>query len=198
MQMAKWNGTKRQGKTDKSESRIQYKGPQSISYKQIFAGIPTTIISLLLYVYFRWVKFEEEVEEGGNRWSKPHVATLSLHSLFELRSMLLNGTICLDMSANNLDDITELLLDNMINSNMLTYDKKAHVKEAILKRHRHQYEGADKVHGENETKGEKSSGFLGSTASNLSKLPVVKSLAEIVSTSKGNAFGYTKHGRCFS
>ena len=194
MQMAKWNGTKRQGKTDKSESRIQYKGPQSISYKQIFAGIPTTIISLLLYVYFRWVKFEEEVEEGGNRWSKPHVATLSLHSLFELRSMLLNGTICLDMSANNLDDITELLLDNMINSNMLTYDKKAHVKEAILKRHRHQYEGADKVHGENETKGEKSSGFLGSTASNLSKLPVVKSLAEIVSTSKGNTFGYTKRG----
>jgi sodium bicarbonate transporter 10 len=41
----------------------------------------------------RWVKFEEDVEEGGNRWSKPYVATLSLHSLFELRSMLLNGTI---------------------------------------------------------------------------------------------------------
>lgn len=33
----------------------------------------------------RWIKFEEDVEEGGNRWSKPHVATLSLHSLFELR-----------------------------------------------------------------------------------------------------------------
>ena len=102
--------------------------------------------------------------------------------------MLLNGTICLDMSANNLDDIAELFLDNMINSNLLTYDKKAVVKEAILKRHRHQYEGNEKhekAHGENET-GEKSSGFfLGSTASNLSKLPVVKSLAEIVS-SKGN------------
>ena len=51
---------------------------------------------------FRWIKFEEDVEEGGNRWSKPHVATLSLHSLFELRSMLLNGTICLDMAANTL------------------------------------------------------------------------------------------------
>ena len=36
----------------------------------------------------RWVKFEEDVEEGGNRWSKPHVATLNLHSLFELRSMI--------------------------------------------------------------------------------------------------------------
>lgn len=33
----------------------------------------------------RWVKFEEDVEIDGNRWSKPHVATLSLHALFQLR-----------------------------------------------------------------------------------------------------------------
>ena len=130
------------------------------------------------------MKFEEEVEEGGNRWSKPHVATLSLHSLFELRSILLNGTICLDMSANNLDDITELVLDNMINSNFLTYDKKEIVKEAILKRHRHQYEGGHSHGhghghgGHDDAKGEKGSGFFNS----------VKSLAEIgriYSTSKG-------------
>ncbi|PVD39087.1 hypothetical protein C0Q70_01715 [Pomacea canaliculata] len=25
----------------------------------------------------RWVKYEEDVEEGGERWSKPHVASLS-------------------------------------------------------------------------------------------------------------------------
>jgi len=83
----------------------------------------------------RWIKFEEDVEEGGNRWSKPHVATLSLHSLFELRSMILNGTICLDMAATTLDDICELALDNMINANVLTFDKKAFVKDAILKKH---------------------------------------------------------------
>ena len=94
----------------------------------------------LIKNYYRWIKFEEDVEEGGNRWSKPHVATLSLHSLFELRSMLLNGTICLDMAASNLDDICELTLDNMINANVLPYDKKPFVKDAILKKHRHQYE----------------------------------------------------------
>ena len=38
------------------------------------------------------MKFEEDVEEGGNRWSKPHVATLSLHSLFQLRALLTNGS----------------------------------------------------------------------------------------------------------
>lgn len=47
----------------------------------------------------RWVKFEEVVEEGGDRWSKPHVATLSLHSLFELRKGMLSGTVMLDMEA---------------------------------------------------------------------------------------------------
>ncbi|TRY61887.1 hypothetical protein TCAL_09266 [Tigriopus californicus] len=113
----------------------------------------------------RWVKFEEDVEEGGNRWSKPHVATLSLHSLFELRHMLLNGTVCLDMSAGNLDDIAELTLDNMVNANLLPYDKKVFVKDAILKKHRHLYEKQSK-HGE-------------SSSSNISKLPLIRSLADI-------------------
>lgn len=53
----------------------------------------------------RWLKFEEDVEEGGNKWSKPHVATLSLHSLFELRSNLMRGTVMLDVEANNLAHI---------------------------------------------------------------------------------------------
>ena len=48
------------------------------------------------------MKFEEDVEEGGERWSKPHVATLSLHSLFELRKGILSGTVMLDMEASDL------------------------------------------------------------------------------------------------
>ena len=53
----------------------------------------------------RWLKFEEDVEEGGDRWSKPHVATLSLYSLFELRSCVLNGTVLLDLNASLLTQI---------------------------------------------------------------------------------------------
>lgn len=51
------------------------------------------------------MKFEEDVEDGGERWSKPYVATLSLHSLFELRSCILNGTVMLDMRANTIEEI---------------------------------------------------------------------------------------------
>lgn len=54
---------------------------------------------------YRWLKFEEDVEDGGERWSKPYVATLSLHSLFELRSCIMNGTVMLDMRANSLEEI---------------------------------------------------------------------------------------------
>jgi hypothetical protein len=56
----------------------------------------------------RWVKFEEDVELGG-RWSKPHVATLSLHSIFELRSCLHNGGVLLDIPAEDLDQIAGML-----------------------------------------------------------------------------------------
>lgn len=77
----------------------------------------------------RWIKFEEDVEEGGNRWSKPHVATLSLHSLFELRSLILNGTVMLDMEAISLEQIADLVLDNMINKGVLQLELREKVRE---------------------------------------------------------------------
>ena len=135
-----------------------------------------------MHLLFRWVKFEEDVEEGGNRWSKPHVATLSLHSLFELRSLLLNGTVSLDMAASSLEEIADITLDNMINCGSLASDKKDQVKEkekycyltcppqvkaAMLKKHRHQFEGMKKAHPEN------------GIGSDMSKLPLIRSLADI-------------------
>ncbi|XP_072859531.1 sodium bicarbonate cotransporter 3 isoform X4 [Pogona vitticeps] len=88
----------------------------------------------------RWLKFEEDVEDGGERWSKPYVATLSLHSLFELRSCILNGTVMLDMRANTLDEIADMVLDNMIASGHLNESMRENVREALLKRHHHQNE----------------------------------------------------------
>ena len=58
----------------------------------------------------RWIKFEEDVDEGGDRWSKPFVATLSLHSLFELRKGLLMGTVMLDVDAMSLVQIIGKLM----------------------------------------------------------------------------------------
>lgn len=109
----------------------------------------------------RWVKFEEDVEEGGDRWSKPHVGTLSLHSLFELRSLLMNGTVMLDMEASNLEEIADLVCDNMVNAGSLPFASREKVREALLLRHRHQHEQARKKD------------------NNMSRLPIIRNLAEI-------------------
>ncbi|XP_022602756.1 sodium bicarbonate cotransporter 3-like isoform X2 [Seriola dumerili] len=88
----------------------------------------------------RWLKFEEDVEDGGERWSKPYVATLSLHSLFELRSCILNGTVMLDMRANSIEEIADMVIDSMVASGQLKEDLREKVREAMLKKHHHQNE----------------------------------------------------------
>lgn len=94
----------------------------SLSLSLPLPSLPPSTFPLLLYSLLpsplshrmewketaRWIKFEEDVEEGGDKWSKPHVATLSLHSLFELRSCMMKGTVLLDLEATNLAQISGL------------------------------------------------------------------------------------------
>ncbi|XP_068995209.1 solute carrier family 4 member 4a isoform X2 [Embiotoca jacksoni] len=86
----------------------------------------------------RWIKFEEKVEKGGERWSKPHVATLSLHSLFELRTCIEKGTIMLDMEASTLLQVVELITDSQIENGQLKAELKDKVMYTLLRKHRHQ------------------------------------------------------------
>ncbi|XP_041097584.1 electroneutral sodium bicarbonate exchanger 1 isoform X2 [Polyodon spathula] len=88
----------------------------------------------------RWLKFEEDVEDGGDRWSKPYVATLSLHSLFELRSCLISGTVLLDMQASTIEEIADMVLDHQEASMELDESVRVKVREALLKKHHHQIE----------------------------------------------------------
>ncbi|XP_067902681.1 solute carrier family 4 member 4a isoform X5 [Heterodontus francisci] len=86
----------------------------------------------------RWIKFEEKVEEGGERWSKPHVATLSLHSLFELRTCIEKGLVLLDLEASTLPQIIEMIIDNQIAHGLLKPELKEKVTYTLLRKHRHQ------------------------------------------------------------
>lgn len=45
------------------------------------------------------------MEKGGERWSKPHVATLSLHSLMELKAFIEKGTVKFDMEGATLPQV---------------------------------------------------------------------------------------------
>ncbi|XP_029365685.1 electrogenic sodium bicarbonate cotransporter 4 [Echeneis naucrates] len=86
----------------------------------------------------RWVKFEEKVEEGGERWSKPHVSTLSLHSLFELRTCLQTGTVLLDLDGYSLPQIVDDIIERQIEEGMLSPDLRGKITFVLLRKHRHQ------------------------------------------------------------
>lgn len=135
----------------------------------------------------RWVKFEEDVEEGGNRWSKPHVATLSLHSLFELRSLLNSGTVMLDMEATNLEEVTALLCDSLYGSGSVTVEVRMRLHDVLLRRHRHQHEA-----GQHERRHRR-----GDCATPMSRLPIIRSLADIgrnYSSTKSECWGEARGG----
>ncbi|KAK3521822.1 hypothetical protein QTP70_018557, partial [Hemibagrus guttatus] len=86
----------------------------------------------------RWVKFEEKVEEGGERWSKPHVSTLSLHSLFELRTCLQTGSILLDLEGYSLPQIVDEIVDRHVQDGLIDSELKEKISFILLRKHRHQ------------------------------------------------------------
>ncbi|XP_022327010.2 electroneutral sodium bicarbonate exchanger 1-like isoform X1 [Crassostrea virginica] len=113
----------------------------------------------------RWIKFEEDVEEGGERWSKPHVATLSLHSLFELRCSLLTGTVMFDIEPYDLLSLVDLVVDTMVASKQLEENLKEKFVETMLIRHRHQ--------------NQKKTPKVGENGGSKIHLPLIRSMAEI-------------------
>ncbi|XP_041089687.1 electrogenic sodium bicarbonate cotransporter 4-like isoform X2 [Polyodon spathula] len=86
----------------------------------------------------RWVKFEEKVEEGGERWSKPHVSTLSLHSLFELRTCLQTGTVLLDLEGYSLPQIIDDIIEKQIEDGLIKAELRDKISYVLLRKHRHQ------------------------------------------------------------
>lgn len=113
----------------------------------------------------RWVKFEETVEDGGDRWSKPHVATLSLQSLFDLRTFLqTSSTFHLNMDTEDFPSLIDKVLDCLIQEGQLTDDVtvRSKVRRALLSNHEHQGEkrGRNKSVGGEEMKRRKSSSIF--------------------------------------
>uniref|UniRef100_A0A8C7TNR3 Anion exchange protein n=1 Tax=Oncorhynchus mykiss TaxID=8022 RepID=A0A8C7TNR3_ONCMY len=82
--------------------------------------------------------FEEKVEEGGERWSKPHVSTLSLHSLFELRTCIQTGTVLLDLEGYSLPQIVDEIIEQQVDEGMLSPDLREKISFVLLRKHRHQ------------------------------------------------------------
>lgn len=61
----------------------------------------------------RWIKYEEDVEEGSDRWGKPHVAPLSFHSLLNLRRCLETGVVILDLDEKDLPGVAYRVVEQV-------------------------------------------------------------------------------------
>ena len=61
----------------------------------------------------RWVKFEEDVEVCGKRWSKPHVGLINFRVLRELQQELSHCVFMLDLEVDSMEDVMEKVLDEV-------------------------------------------------------------------------------------
>lgn len=87
----------------------------------------------------RWVKFEEVVEEGGKRWSKPHVASLSMHAMLETRKMLMEGSLLLDLDIFSMGEMADELLDHWIDHDHLDHKLRQYMRDILLRKHKHSH-----------------------------------------------------------
>uniref|UniRef100_A0A672V804 Anion exchange protein n=1 Tax=Strigops habroptila TaxID=2489341 RepID=A0A672V804_STRHB len=87
----------------------------------------------------RWIKFEEKVEDGGERWSAPHVPALPLHSLFQLRTCLQEGTLLLDLDAPSFKEIIDKALSGQPEGAELQPELRERLAALLLLQPRHQH-----------------------------------------------------------
>ncbi|CAH2103224.1 unnamed protein product [Euphydryas editha] len=85
----------------------------------------------------RWIKYEEDVEEGSDRWGRPHVASLSFHSLLNLRRCLETGVVLLDLDEKDLPGVAYRVVESMVSDGLIEEDDKPVVMRSLLLRHRH-------------------------------------------------------------
>ncbi|KAM6122960.1 anion exchange protein 4 [Phoenicopterus ruber ruber] len=86
----------------------------------------------------RWIKFEEKVEDGGERWSAPHVPALPLHSLFQLRTCLQKGTMLLDLDASSFKEIINKVLSRQPEEAELQPELRQRLAALLLRQPQHQ------------------------------------------------------------
>ncbi|XP_014370085.2 anion exchange protein 3 isoform X2 [Papilio machaon] len=85
----------------------------------------------------RWIKYEEDVEEGSARWGRPHVASLSFHSLLNLRRCLETGVVLLDLDEKDLPGVAYRVVESMVTEGLIEEDDKPVVMRSLLLRHKH-------------------------------------------------------------
>jgi hypothetical protein len=86
----------------------------------------------------RWIKYEENLEEGSDRWGKPHIASLSFHSLIKLRQLIeRDGVILLDLEERDMPGLAYRVVEELAAKGIIRPDESPLLMRALLLKHRH-------------------------------------------------------------
>ncbi|OUC47339.1 anion exchange protein [Trichinella nativa] len=81
----------------------------------------------------RWIKYEEMVETGSSRWSKPHITLLTLQNLLQLKNSLRScGEILLDVNADSFAVLADKITESWGKSASLSRAEIKQCKEILM------------------------------------------------------------------
>ena len=87
----------------------------------------------------RWIKFEEDVNKVKGGFDRPHVSTLSFHSLSDVRKGIQTGCVLLDLEATSLTHVSFQVVNSLIALQKLDKNHRDDVLKALLLRHHHEH-----------------------------------------------------------
>ena len=85
----------------------------------------------------RWIKYEEDLEAEKGEWGKPHVSSLTFHSMINLRLNIETGTMLLDISVKDFPSLVHRVVEDLGEKGIIEEDLKEKVLRVLLFRHKH-------------------------------------------------------------
>ena len=85
----------------------------------------------------RWIKYEEDLEAEKGEWGKPHLSSLTFHSMINLRLNIETGTMLLDISVKDFPSLVHMVVENLGEKGIIEEDLKEKVLRVLLFRHKH-------------------------------------------------------------
>ncbi len=103
------------------------------------------MIRILKFVWYRWIRFEEQAESVLGRWSKPHVATLPHTAIDDLDELLVESTLMFDLLLGNILEIADAVANELLDTGYLeTVLQARQLAEVLCLSHRHHHLKAKK------------------------------------------------------
>ncbi|KAH7645235.1 na+-driven anion exchanger 1-like protein [Dermatophagoides farinae] len=79
----------------------------------------------------RWVKYEENVEANGTRWSKPYVSTVNVAAFQELRDSFRNGVVIFDSQCQSLGQLVDEFCRILRQKNLVTAEESKNIANLL-------------------------------------------------------------------